>query len=65
MNTARKINPESRPIVTELEIRDENDEPWFRNFLHDLLTAPDLDLSQFEELERKKTSQELRKKGLY
>ncbi|MGK4422352.1 hypothetical protein ACSLVQ_29300, partial [Klebsiella pneumoniae] len=54
--------PHSLALVDALEIRDKStDRSWFRNFLHTLFSSPDLDLSQFERLETKRTPQQMRR----
>ncbi len=48
-----KLNPVL--LVNELEgVRSEN-KSWFWSFLRGIFESPDLDYSQFEELERKRT----------
>jgi hypothetical protein len=70
-NEARKQTPtpyrtSSIALVNTLEIRDRSDRSWFKNFLRSLFSSPDLDLSQFERLETKRTSQQMRREaGIY
>ncbi len=47
-------------LVETMEIRDRSDRSWFKNFLRALFSSPDLDLSQFERLEMKRTPQQMR-----
>lgn len=65
-NQARKQVPvphctHSLALVEKMEIRDRSDRSWFKNFLRALFSSPDLDLSQFELLEMKRTPQQMRR----
>lgn len=68
-NAALKMgNPSYRTtslaLVDTLETRDRSDRSWFKNFLNAVFSSPDLDLSQFERLEMKRTLQQMRR-GIY
>lgn len=68
-NAALKMgNPPYRTtslaLVDTLETRDRADRSWFRSFLKAVFSSPDLDLSQFERLETKRTPQQMRR-GMY
>ena len=55
----------SLALVDSLETRDDSDRSWFRSFLQAMFSSPDLDLSQFERLEMKRSPQQMRREGLY
>lgn len=52
-------------LVDAMDVRDSKDRSWFRDFLHSIFSSPDLDYSQFEHLEAKKTARQMRIDGLY
>lgn len=52
-------------LVDVLDERHQDDRFWFWEFLHGIFSSPDLDYSQFERLEAKRTRQEMEHYGLY
>lgn len=67
----RKMHPKDefvgRPIalVDELDGATEENRSWFWDLLGSVFQSPDLDYSQFQQLEAKRTPQEMRRNGLY
>ena len=63
-NLALKKTPRkqstSLSLVEHLEIKNRDDKKWFRSFLNSILSSPDLDYSQFERLESKRTARQTR-----
>ena len=63
-NLALKKTPKKRStslsLVEHLEVRSNEDKKWFRSFLNSILSSPDLDFSQFEHLESKRTARQMR-----
>lgn len=55
----------SLALVEEMDIKNSDDRSWFRDFLHSIFSSPDMDYSQFERLEAKKTPNQMRIDGLY
>ncbi len=49
-------------VVENLSVRDSEDRRWFRDFLESIFHSPDLDYSQFLELERVKCRHEFQRK---
>lgn len=56
---------ELETVASQLSKRDYNDRTWFRDFLDAIFRSPDLDYSQFMEIERVKTRHELERNRLY
>jgi hypothetical protein len=52
-------------LVNELDGRSREERSWFYEFLHGIFSSPDLDYSQFEYLETKRSRQEMIRNGLY
>ena len=55
----------SLALVEEMDIKNADDRSWFRDFLYSIFSSPDMDYSQFERLEAKKTPRQMRIDGLY
>lgn len=56
---------DSIALVNVLDTRSREERLWFWEFLHGIFSSPDLDYSQFENLEFKRTRQEMKRNGLY
>jgi hypothetical protein len=52
-------------LVDVLDAPTRADRSWFRNFLNSILSSPDLDYSQFERLESKRTRQQMERGNYY
>ncbi|MER2513198.1 MAG: hypothetical protein ABTQ25_12425 [Nitrosomonas ureae] len=52
-------------LVNELDGGSDENRSWFRDFLDGIFSSPDLDYSQYEHLESKRTRQEMKHNGLY
>lgn len=52
-------------LVNELDGGSKEERAWFWDFLHGIFSSPDLDYSQFDYLESKRSPQEMRRNGLY
>lgn len=52
-------------LVDELDGANEENRSWFWELLSSVFQSPDLDYSQFEKLEAKRTPQEMKRNGLY
>lgn len=62
----KEVDTESSlALVDEMEIKDSEDRSWFRDFLNSIFSSPDMDYSQFERLEAKKTARQMRIDGMY
>jgi hypothetical protein len=52
-------------LVEHIDIKKREDRSWFREFLDEIFSSPDMDYSRFVQLEMKRTPQEMRRNGLY
>jgi uncharacterized membrane protein len=60
LKKARRKQSTSLSLVEQIEIKNGDDKKWFRCFLNSILSSPDLDYSQFERLESKRTARQMR-----
>ena len=62
-NRRQNLNIESSApevaLVESMDRRDSEDRSWFREFLSSIFSSPDLDYSQFMQLESKKTRHQI------
>ena len=67
-NLAKKRITNQQPaqirLVDQMEIKNRDDRHWFQEFLNSIFSSPDLDYSQFEYLESKRTRQQM-ERGIY
>ena len=69
-NRAKKYSENRRaPNGLELLVNDldgnKSERRWYWEYLKSILQSPDMDLSQFEQLENKRTPQGMKRNGLY
>ena len=67
LNLNRTCVPqESVVMLDELDSENrERDRSWFWDLLSSVLESPDLDYSQFVQIESKKTARQMRRNGFY
>ena len=58
-------NEPTLQLVEEMDIKNKDDRKWFRNFLESIFSSPDLDYSQFERIEGRRSRQQMERDGLY
>ena len=56
---------ESDLLVDQMDIKNGEDRSWFWDFLTSILESPDLDYSQFEKSESKRTRHQMERDGNY
>jgi hypothetical protein len=63
----RELHPfeESNLLIHQIDIKNSEDRSWFWEFMTSILDSPDLDYSQFEQLESKRTRQQMERGGHY
>ena len=64
-NSKPVVQPDYAKIVDRISIRDADDRLWYRDFLGSIFRSPDMDYSQFLELERMKSRQEILRKNWF
>lgn len=66
----QKLNHESQNrksllLVNVLDFKSQEDRSWFWDFVSGIFQSPDLDYSQFEHIENRRTPQQMRRNGFY
>lgn len=64
-NSKPDPQPDHPKLVDRISIRDVDDRRWYRDFLGSIFRSPDMDYSQFLELERMKSRQEILRKNWF